>query len=136
MSRTPRCDPTCSFALLSQGSRPIVLTPRRMPHSKKKKKSKSSSAQKARDEREGSAGASSSKLSVAHPYKTDAERRFEEVQRKRVRFTLVRLGLGRRDSQADVPSGFTLGSSSKRRPSRRANLTRTASPSSTKSWRI
>ncbi|POY74127.1 hypothetical protein BMF94_2939 [Rhodotorula taiwanensis] len=51
---------------------------------KKKKKSKSSSAQKARDEREGSAGASSSKLSVAHPYKTDAERRFEEVQRKRL----------------------------------------------------
>ncbi|GAA5865454.1 hypothetical protein JCM3774_005643 [Rhodotorula dairenensis] len=68
---------------------------------KKKKKSKSSTSQKLREEetaavasgsggsdREGSAGASRSDApsagSTANPYKTEAERRFEEVQRKRL----------------------------------------------------
>ncbi|KWU47498.1 DUF1754-domain-containing protein [Rhodotorula sp. JG-1b] len=64
---------------------------------KKKKKSKSSTSQKLREEETAAAAAASgsgsdrevasaasASGSTANPYKTEAERRFEEVQRKRL----------------------------------------------------
>ncbi|KAG0661534.1 hypothetical protein C6P46_003946 [Rhodotorula mucilaginosa] len=62
---------------------------------KKKKKSKSSTSQKLREEETAAAASgsgsdrevassASASGSTANPYKTEAERRFEEVQRKRL----------------------------------------------------